>query len=185
MNLKYLGDAFDHWKGSIIELLSGSLSDIHVDPMLTDIDIWKPSHFETYAKLLRVPFDNIIRYKSTYENIKDEWDLFLDPDTGIAPPSSCGKKHLCLKNINDLLPSTSKRLLLIYQHSFRKENYVQDKLNQIKNDRNLKGCHFIGYWSGNFVSMIFISRSKQRINKVKASFNSWLGDIASTRIICL
>jgi hypothetical protein len=38
MNLKFIGDAFDHWKGSLLGELAEAdlLSDLAIDPMLTD-----------------------------------------------------------------------------------------------------------------------------------------------------
>lgn len=40
MNLRYLGDALDYWKGSVFFRLQerGILKDFSVDPMLTDLE---------------------------------------------------------------------------------------------------------------------------------------------------
>ena len=57
MNLVYLGDALDYWKGCIIKELDGCLNDLHVIPMFTDEDIhsnWPISRLRFYAQLLHV-----------------------------------------------------------------------------------------------------------------------------------
>lgn len=93
MNLEYLGDALDHWKGSLFEYLQSErvVRDLVVDPMATDADQWSDDDFALYACLLRVSVKQIIRHKalladrsSYFAEIRQSGDLFLDPDTGVA-----------------------------------------------------------------------------------------------------
>ena len=65
MNLRYLGDALDHWKGSLFEFLQAErlLRDFAVDPMATDGDIWEEADFALFARLLRVNPNQILRHK--------------------------------------------------------------------------------------------------------------------------
>ena len=41
MNLKYLGDTLDHWKGSVFQILQEAklLRNLEVDAMMTDSDL--------------------------------------------------------------------------------------------------------------------------------------------------
>ena len=64
MNLDYLGDALDHWKGSVFAFLQGegALRNLAVDAMATDASPWNAGDFAVYARLLRVRDDQIIRH---------------------------------------------------------------------------------------------------------------------------
>ena len=44
MKLAHLGDALDHWKGSLIELIGERR--VRAVPMLTDRDDWTEQHVE-------------------------------------------------------------------------------------------------------------------------------------------
>ena len=46
-----------------------------------------------------------------------DFDLFLDPDTGIEPRNGCDEKHVRLTDVDRILPLNGHRLVLIYQHS--------------------------------------------------------------------
>ena len=92
MNLMYLGDALDHWKGSLFEFLQAEqlLRDFAVDPMATDGHFWEDTDFALFARLLRINANQILRHefplvqRAPYFNeIDHAGDLFLDPDTGI------------------------------------------------------------------------------------------------------
>jgi hypothetical protein len=93
MNLKYLGDALDHWKGSLFECLQFAevLRDLAADPMAADQDQWSDADFSLYARLLHIRQEQVIRHKeslfsrdSYFAEIVHQGDLFLDPDTGVA-----------------------------------------------------------------------------------------------------
>src|SRR5579872_798805 len=97
MNLDYLGDALDHWKGSLFEYLRAKnlLRDFVVDPMATDRERWHEADFSLFARLLRIGPDQIIRHEASllaraqyFAEIAPGGDIFLDPDTGIATSGS-------------------------------------------------------------------------------------------------
>lgn len=54
MNLEFLGDALDHWKGSLFQSLCAGqvLHDFAVNPMATDQESWKEADFEVHARLI-------------------------------------------------------------------------------------------------------------------------------------
>src|SRR6266542_4206536 len=93
MNLTFLGDALDHWKGSLFESLSraGILRNFAVDPMASDLPAWRPEDFLLFAQLLRVDRSQIVEHQADlgdrsryFAEITHSGDLFLDPDTGVA-----------------------------------------------------------------------------------------------------
>ena len=92
MNLRFLGDALDHWKGSLFELLqkTNQLHNFVVDPTAADWGSWQPEHVDAFARLLRIDRRQIILHNASlkdrtmyFNEIRSEGDLFLDPDTGI------------------------------------------------------------------------------------------------------
>jgi hypothetical protein len=113
MRREWLGDTFDHIKGSVIRTCEESIAkDIHVLPMVTDSPLWPDTDpawdcyawvvsrdkdailnkNESFAFLrdarlrLRQQYDNWLALRQHYfENLQRfTGDLFLDPDTGIA-----------------------------------------------------------------------------------------------------
>jgi len=92
MNLRYLGDALDHWKGSLFESLQQAniLHDFAVDAMASDWTDWQPDDISLFARLLRVNKSQVIAHSVGLTNrtryfgeTKHTGDLFFDPDTGI------------------------------------------------------------------------------------------------------
>src|SRR3972149_2504086 len=95
MNLLFLGDALDYWKGALLadlrdaRLLNGSFA---VDPMATDLAHWTPPDYELFAQLLRIGPHQILRHRYSlatdriayFRDLPHAGDLFLDPDTGVA-----------------------------------------------------------------------------------------------------
>jgi hypothetical protein len=55
VNSKFLGDALDHWKGSLLSILSSKelIKNVAVEPMITDVRPWLKQNLETYRRLLR------------------------------------------------------------------------------------------------------------------------------------
>jgi hypothetical protein len=66
LNLKYLGDALDHWKGSLFDDLqrSGILNSFAVDLMTTDSPEWTDSDIKIFSRLLRITPSQVIRHAS-------------------------------------------------------------------------------------------------------------------------
>jgi len=58
LNLNFLGDALDHWKGSLFESLQEAqvLRDFAVDPMASDLGSWNSDDFLILARLLHGKF---------------------------------------------------------------------------------------------------------------------------------
>ena len=56
MKLTYLGDAHDHWKGSVFQYLQEGeiLRNFLVDSMATDASPWNTANSKLYAHLLRI-----------------------------------------------------------------------------------------------------------------------------------
>ncbi len=190
MKLAHLGDAMDHWKGSLIELIGDKR--LRVVPMFTDRDRWTQQHFETYARLLhRKPEDvlkkgkgNLFSSRTRHDYFCDlgKHDLFLDPDTGIASDKKAKKEHVSPSEIAGLLSESRSRVLLIYQHASRKKDGLREKLKLLRSAEGLRGCNIFAYDSG-AVSMVVISQNRQRSDEALARLKSWLGTVASTRII--
>lgn len=192
MKLAHLGDALDHWKGSVIEVVGAK--SLRVVPMLTDRDRWTQEDFETYARLLhRKPEgvlkkakDDLFSNKTRCRYFCDlgKHDLFLDPDTGIAPDKKAHKQHIKPSEISRLLSESTSRMILIYQHASRKKDGVSEKLRLLRSTPGLRGCDLFAYDSG-AVSIVAISQNSKRTNKAIARLKSRLrlSPVASKRII--
>ena len=61
-----MGDALDHWKGSLFEFLQGTelLWNFAVDPMLTDRPSWREADFELLTRLLRIDRSRILPHNA-------------------------------------------------------------------------------------------------------------------------
>jgi hypothetical protein len=72
VNLAFLGDALDHWKGSIFESLQdgGVFQDFAVDPMASDAADWKSEDFALFAKLLRIDRRQLVPHEYSLANRK-------------------------------------------------------------------------------------------------------------------
>lgn len=188
MNLAFLGDALDHWKGSIFESLQQArvVRDFAVDAMASDRDDWRQEDSTLFAKLLRVEPGKLIPHKqsladrkSYFEEIKHKGDLFLDPDTGIAT-GRVSKKHLAPSEVAALLES-GDRLLAVYQHV--RAIKVCDRVDAVCRviQRASPRAHWCSYESGT-VAMIFFATAPGRVDDVRGHFTSLLGRHAEGRI---
>jgi len=179
MNLNHLGDAFDFWKGGILEPLNCNLNNLHVLPMFTDENVpctWTEDHLQHYAQLLRihdierilkkeVPFNRTGR-GDYFQDVNGELDLFIDPDIGIEPQSGGDVKHIKLEELAMLLRKNPQRVLLVYQHSNPKKDWLEDVLVRVRDSRPLNGCECFAYQAGR-VAMIFISsRANERLSAI-------------------
>jgi hypothetical protein len=185
MHLDYLGDAFDHWKGSVIGRLHTVLRGLRVVPMFTDLiapgNPWTDAHLETYASLLQVPngvimsdrgFDRDTR--ETYfgdELIKGDFDLFLDPDTGFCR-NGRDPRYVTLRDLRTLMPDQrAARLVMLYHHGARTDRRAA-AARRIRVAKTEFPGAFV-WWSGG-VSMVFVSRSQQRLDEAKGKLREWL-----------
>ncbi len=179
MNQRHLGDALDHWKGSVIASLGAWLRDVHVIPMFTDktpVVSWSEAHLRLYARLLRVSRDRIMYAQTPFRaSNRDDYfsalrlpadtDAFLDPDNGVAPGSGGDARHVRPNELATLLPADSRRIVLVYQHSFRTNDYVQASLRRVADSPRLAGAAAFAYDAG-AAAMIFASRSRPRLIEV-------------------
>ncbi len=192
MNTKFLGDAFDHWKGSLIDFLQRQelVHELVVEPMITDGIRWSEKDLETYRRLLRLGMQQPIYHeglpfngdRTHYFHDIPDGDLFLDPDTGIATGKST-RKHISILEIKKLLDSdpAHQRVLIVYQHSAR--GNFHSRLDAIggKISENIFGIHLATYECGH-VALFFVSHSRARIRQIGEKLREYLSGTASKRI---
>src|SRR3954468_3753846 len=127
MNLRYLGDALDHWKGSLFAHLvsDGALHDLSVDAMASDAEQWSANDWLLFAKLCKVNERQVIKHDQLlavnrpeyFGEIIHDGDLFLDPDTGIATGRVADdSQYLIVNELHDLLERAPKKVIAVYQH---------------------------------------------------------------------
>ena len=183
MNIQHLGDAYDHWKGSVISILSSRKkigSNLVVVPMLTDFQLWKAKDLRTYRRLLNLREESTICHEhETFTNhqigrhnyfagIPNKCDLFLDPDTGISTGNHLTEKHITINEISNLLNDGGNRdrVLMVYQHSTRS----RDRFPKIGS--MLRRVPYYPFKCGQ-VAMFFISLSKNRIKAIKNTLRDY------------
>lgn len=193
MNLTFLGDALDHWKGSLLESLQAAriLRNLAVDPMASDLPTWKPEDFEVFARLLRINSRQIIGHEVTlkergkyFDEIRHADDVFLDPDIGIA--TGRVRQRCCYvesSEIERLLDSFPERLIGIYQHI--RGQQVQSRVDCVLDSLKSKIGNFswCSYESAN-VAMVFLTRRAERTGQIGEHFKNLLGGHASRRVRC-
>lgn len=192
MNLQYLGDALDHWKGSIFERLQRAdlLCNFAVDAMMTDYEVWQSSDRELYASLLRVEQSQIIEHKRLFtvnrseyfREIQHQGDLFLDPDTGIATGRHTSK-HIRPAEIHNLLNEQPDRVLAVYQHirARRTHERIQEVVSAL--ERSKQPSIYCSYESST-VAMLFLSKNVSRVDSIRRYFEHLLGTHADRRVYC-
>ena len=193
MNRKFLGDAYDCWKGWLIKTLQDEklVSDLAVDPMFTDPEPWNDADLAAYARLLYVERGQILLhtvdlaknradyFKETTE--KHHGDLFLDPDTGIySGRRQPHVKHVTAREIGSLLSDAPKRLTMIYQHTAR--THMSKRVDEVtKVLQNEVPCAWASYESAT-AAMLFVSLAQEGPHKVAETFREKLGSGAQSRI---
>lgn len=191
MNLTYLGDALDHWKGSLFEFLEGErlLRNFAVDPMATDGHLWRDADFALFARLLRVNPTQILRHKfpltarpAYFAEISHTGDLFLDPDTGIQTGGNgLVAKYVKPHELAGLLRSQDARMVVVYQH-------VRAQRTSIRVDGCLRALAEVAadtgwcsYESGT-VAMLFLSHDAKRTTAIADGFGRLLRRHAEGRV---
>jgi len=190
VNLSFLGDALDHWKGSLFESLqqAGVLRNFAVDAMASDWPAWQPEDVSLFSRLLKIDESQLIKHsvglatrEPYFDDIQHTGDVFLDPDIGVAT----GR----VKNVNQyvrpseigLLLHDRDRLLAVYQHV--RAQAVSQRVDTVCRALNgaIDGCNWSSYESGT-VAMMFLSRSYQRVAEVTTHFRQLLGRHAIGRV---
>ena len=192
MNLQYLGDALDHWKGSIFEALQAGqvLRDFLVEPMATDHREWSTADWDLLARLLRIHPDQIVKHQTSFADDRARYfleipasaDLFLDPDTGIRTGAvDAVAKYVEPRELHSLLNQYSERLLVVYQHVRAKKtrDRIEEVLTAVRRVDGAFDC--VSYESGT-VALLFMSKSTSRVSSVRRFFESYLGRHAEGRI---
>ena len=74
MNLLYLGDALDHWKGSLLERLQHAklLTGLAADAMASDAQDWTPPDWQLFSTLLRLTPSQILTHSAQLPTHRDE-----------------------------------------------------------------------------------------------------------------
>ena len=170
MNLQFLGDALDHWKGSVFESLQKSLllCDFRVDAMASDSAGWRQHEYKLYAKLLRIEQHQVVPHKNILSVDRNKYfneitvmcDLFLDPDTGLAP-NRAGTEHVKPDEVLLIWESLKEGdFLVLYQHSFRSKNWVNIRKKQLAEACQVEE-NKVGEWSSDLakdVIYFFVTR---------------------------
>jgi hypothetical protein len=75
MKLTYLGDAHDHWKGSVFQYLQEGeiLRNFLVDSMATDASPWNTANSKLYAHLLRIEESHLVQHDRTLFQEPSPW----------------------------------------------------------------------------------------------------------------
>lgn len=191
MKTKHLGDAFDHWKGSIIQRLESRnlLKDIAVIPMLTDSS-WdnQKEKISAYSHLLNLKANKVLqtgkfggdkhKRERYFEDIGHAGDLFLDPDTGVSISSSTNNAgHITISEIEKLLGHD--RVILVYQHRGREKFLLQRIVGEIRHQ--IERLNSVTYDCGD-VAMLFFSYDRDRIEKIKNYIEDMLSGDHLTRV---
>jgi len=192
MNLQYLGDALDHWKGSVFETLQREnvLKDFLVDPMASDASDWKSEDSKLFASLLRIEQRQLVSHRYNlcqdrgryFAEIPSKGDLFLDPDTGIKTGSVKKlEQYVCPAELFDVMGRNTERVIIVYQHVRAKK--TRERLEVVLAILKDKDRHFwcTSYESGT-VAFLFLSRNANRIKAVRDCFFRLLGTHANNRI---
>jgi hypothetical protein len=191
LNLDYLGDALDHWKGSLFEFLHVRhiLRDFAVDPMASDAHLWTETDFELLARLMRINKTQILRHGAQlteralyFDEINHSGDLFLDPDTGIQTSGNGhATKYVKPGELAGLLRKEPNRIVAVYQHV--RAQRTAERVDGCLQALALVAADFgwCSYEAGT-VAMLFLSQDKDRTNAVADGFRGLLGRHADGRV---
>lgn len=192
MNLRFLGDALDYWKGSLFLRLQkgGILEDFSIDPMLTDHKYWHALDFKLYADMLQIRLDQILQHKRKLQEDREKYfaevthtgDLFIDPDTGITLGyARHAEKYIRVKEVHQLLSEKLPRILCIYQHVGREK--TRDRVSKLitalaEFNTRIYCCSY----ETPTVAMLFLSQKQNRLEQVNKYFKNYLGRHADMRV---
>lgn len=192
MNLQFLGDALDHWKGSVFEALQNSLllKGFRVDAMASDSEKWEQNDHRLYAKLLRIEQHQLIAHENTLSGDRNKYfneipsmgDLFLDPDTGLKTGTvKTVSQYLKAAELHSLLEQNKGRIIAVYQHvrARRTRERMEEVLQVLGHERN--GFFCTSYESGT-VALLFFGLEPKRIEAIRDHFHLLLDKHADIRI---
>lgn len=191
MNLQYLGDALDHWKGSLLERLQRAnlLNGLLADPMASDACEWAPDDWDLFRKLLRLAPEQLLKHRFSlvtqrldyFREIKHSSDLFLDPDTGIATGRvGRASRYVRPAELKDLLYSNPSRVVAVYQHvrAIPTARRLEQVISVLRAEAASFSC--CSYESAT-VAMLFFSKNPARVGAIHGHHKALLGRHASNR----
>jgi hypothetical protein len=142
---KFGGDGKDHAKGFVLASLYERIPglDLRVDPMFSDAPLATGSDgLNAYCRFLRIPPNRVVNNDQQYRGLypvnrngqgqwedyfqphyDQEYDLFLDPDTGFGVRSS---RHVPWSILPRLVPPKSSRVLAVFQSRHRESAFEQN-----------------------------------------------------------
>jgi len=192
VNLRFLGDVHDHWKGSMIDLLlrNNLLEKFKVDPMLTDYSQWGEIDYSLYCKILRIKRSMLIHHsedlclsRKTYidEILSVEGDIFFDPDIGICTNTRPGYEHLKASELYLILNHIPSRIVMVYQHIRARK--ARERIVEIFDylQKQGAGINALSYHSAS-VAMLFLSKDSERYYRFCKYFEQML-DWHSNRLL--
>ena len=192
MNLRYLGDALDYWKGSLFLHLqeAGILKDFSVDLMLTDPEHWYAPDFRLYGDLLQTRLDQILQHKRKLQEDREKYfaevthtgDLFIDPDTGIALGyARNAEKYIRVQEVHQLLREKLPRILCVYQQIGREK--TRDRVRKLITAlAEFNSRSYCCSYETPTVAMLFLSQKQSRIEQMNKYFKNYLGRHADRRV---
>lgn len=190
VNLAYLGDALDHWKGSLLGEVQQHrlLHDLTVDAMATDQPQWDDSDWQVYARLLRVHRRQVLIHQEDVRNpdayfaeCRTSGDIFLDPDIGVATGKVSPRwRYLQPPEVSQLI--SDDNVVAVYQHGDRSlmGERVDVVVRAIRG--SAPGLDCLSYQATS-VAMLFLSRQPSRLDAIRRHFASLLGRHASRRVV--
>jgi len=195
MNLDYLGDALDHWKGSLFAYLQseGALRNFAVDAMATDLVPWNEGAFRVFARLLRINGDQIIQHEESLLRARDRYlseithggDIFLDPDTGIATGGRKQikqiEKYVRPTDLAMLLRSNSGRVVAVYQHVRAQKTCKRVDACRAAIENEIDAFGWCSYESAT-VAILFLCDNDARTHEIENAFKKLLGSHAKRRV---
>ena len=192
MNLSFLGDALDHWKGSVFEYLQEeqTLSDFLVDPMATDAAPWDTADSKLYAHLLRMGAKQLVQHHCNLRSERTQYfaesppsgDVFLDPDIGIdTGHASHGEKYVLPRELFLMMEAQKSRLVIVYQHVRGMETRLRltSVVDRLRGEGKQFSC--TSYESGT-VALMFFAYVADRTEAVRECFGRLLGAHAKGRV---
>ena len=155
--------------------------------------MWTNDKIRTYARCLQVEPQQLVNLQSRYtwrdrEGHFDEvineldrmepCDVFVDPDTGLAPRRGTGA-HVSHEDVGRLLNGDPERLVVVYQHQRRTGDWLRNLIDEASVAIDAYVC---GYDGGSVGAVFFASR-RRRILALTRRLRTLLGSTANARVI--
>ncbi len=199
MQKRFIGDASDHWKGSMHAYLRarGCLRNLHVIPMATEPSgTWAPGEIAAYARLLGLQGErHVIGAAERFQGESPEReryfisllpavpagaDLFLDPNTGVRDEGALKKrKRENYVTVAELLLCCEppERVVAVFDESWDRRSDKATHARALLRLFEAGQTSAAAYDAGKGVSMFFVSRSPGRIESIGAALGELLGPI--------